>query len=309
MYPRKASDQIVRRLVIGSVLTATALLASWGAESRPSLLLQPLPPLQPFLAEARARLVSDRLAQVHYTFEEKRTRYHHDAAGNVTETLEQLVETYPALEEDLDYRRVVSVNGKSVPASDLEKRDREHAKRVQDWEARVRRGGSNPADRLGARENVEHVKERAVMDELFLLFEIQMLNREVIGGRPAIAFSLAPRRGYEPRHPDVQLARHFGGRAWLDEAEHQLVRLEMEALEDVSLAAGFVARLSKGSRVELERRRFEDGTWLPVREHDHANGRLLIVKPIEFDQVSEYRNYKPQLIDRIPVVGGVPTIR
>jgi len=309
MYPRKASDQIVRRLVVGSVLTATALLTSWGAESRPSLLLQPLPPLQPFLAEARARLVSDQLLQVHYTFEERHTHYDHDAAGNATQTFEQLIEAYPALEEDLDYRRVVSVNGKSVPARDLEKRDREHAKRVQDWEARIRRDGSNPADRLRQREEIAHAKERALIDELILLYDIRMLDREVIGGRPAIAFSLAPRPGYAPKHPDVRLARHFGGRAWLDEAEHQLLRLEMEALEDVSLAAGFVAKLSKGSRMVMERRRFEDGTWLPVRTHYAASARVLLVKRIELDQVSECRNYKPQPIDRIPVVGGVPTIR
>jgi len=309
MHPRKASDQIVRRLVIGSVLTATAFLTSGFTESRPPLLPQPLPPLQLFLAEARARLVSDQLLQVHYTFEERHTHYERDAAGNLTQTLEELIEAYPALEADLDYRRVVSVNGKSVPARDLEKHDREHAKRVQDWVARVQREGANPASRRLEREQIEHAKERALIDELFLLYEVRSLDREMIAGRPAIAFSLAPRQGYEPRHPDVRLAKNFGGRAWLDEAEHQLVRIEMEALQDVSLAAGFVARLSKGSRVVLERRRFEDGTWLPLRAHYVASGRLLLVKRIELDQLSEYSNYKPQPIDRIPVVGGAPPIR
>ena len=305
---RKAPRKTGRACLAGSVLAAAAISTSWAVESPPSLQAQPLPPLQPFLAEARTHLVSDRLAQVHYTFEERQARYHHGADGKATQTLEKIIEWYPALEEDLNYQRVVSVNGTRVPAEDLERRDREYEKKIKDWAARVRRDGSSPGDRRRAKEAIEHVKERGVIDELFLLYDIQMLHRDVVGGRPAIVFSLAPRPRFEPKQPDVQLARHFGGRVWFDEQEHQLVRIEMEALEGVSLALGFVARLSKGSRAEFERRRFDDGTWLPVRDRIDAGGRLLLVKRIELDQISEYRNYKPQPIDGIPAVGPVPRI-
>ena len=260
------------------------------------------------MAEVRPRLVSDRLVQVHYTFEERQLRYHHEADGKLTQTLETISEWYPALEEDLDYQRVVSIDGKRVSAAGLEQRDREHEKKVQGWIAKVRRAGSTPADWRRAKEAIEHAKERGVIDELFLLYDIHMLHREVIGGRPTIAFSVVPRPGYEPKQPDVQMAKHFGGRAWVDEEDRQLVRIEMEALDNVSLALGFVARLNKGSRAEFDRSRSDDGTWLPARERFAATGRLLLVKSIELDQVSEYRNYKPQPIDKIPAVGGVPRI-
>jgi hypothetical protein len=308
MCRRKAPGKTVCAFLAGSVLAAAAISTAWAVEFPPFLQAQPLPPLQPFLVEVRTHIVSDRLAQVHYTFEERQVRYHHEADGKATQTLEKIIEWYPALEEDLDYQRVVSVNGTRVPAGDLERSDRDHEKKLKEWVARVQHNGSTPGDSRRAKEAIEHVKERGVIDELFLLYDIQMLHRDVIGGRPAIVFSLAPRPGYEPKQPDVQLARHFGGRAWIDEKEHQLVRLEMEALEGVSLALGFVARLSKGSRAEFERSRFDDGTWLPVRARYDAGGRLLLVKRIELDQVSEYRNYKPRPIDGIPAIGRVPRI-
>ena len=305
---RNAPHRHVRTLVAGFALAAVALLTSWTVESRPVVQPQPqpLPPFQQFVAEVRPGLLSDRLLQVHYAFEERQTRYRHDASGKVIETIDTIIEWYPALEEELDYERVVSINGKRVASADLDRRDRQHEKKVRDWAARVRRSGSTPADWRRSKEAIEHVKERGLVDELFLLYEIRMLHRELIGGRPAIAFSLVPRPGFQPRHPDAQLARHFGGRVWIDEADRQFVRLEMEALDDVSLALGFVARLNKGSRAEFDRSRSEDGTWLPSHAHFVAGGRVLLVKRIELDQVSEYRNYKPQAIDRIPFLGDVP---
>jgi hypothetical protein len=293
-------------LVASLALAAALIVTSWAVESRSVAQMQPLPPFQQFVSEVRPGLVSDRLAQAHYTFEERQLHYHHDANGKLTQTIETMIEWYPALDADLEYERVVSVNGKRVSTADLERRDREHEKKVQEWEAKVRRAGSTPADWRRTREAIEHTKERGVIDELFLLYDIKMLYREVIGGRPAITFSVAPRSGYQPRQPDAQLAKHFAGRIWIDEVDHQLVRIEMEALENVSYGLGIVARLNKGSRAEFERSRLEDGTWLPVRSHIIAGGRVLLVKRIAFDQVSEYRNYKPQPIDGIPTVGGFP---
>lgn len=287
-------------------LAAALIMTSWAVEPQSVAQVQPLPSFQQFVSEVRPGLVSDRLAQVHYTFEERQVRYHHDANGKLTQTNETMIEWYPALDADLEYERVVSVDGKRPSAAELERHDRKHEKKVREWEARVRHAGSTPADWRRAKEAIEHAKERGVIDELFRLYDIQMLHRDVIGGRPAIVFSLAPRPAYQPRQPDAQLAKHFGGRIWIDEADHQLVRIDMEALEDVSFGLGVVARLNKGSRAEFERSRLEDGTWLPVRSRYVAGGRVLLLKRIEFDQVSEYRNYKPQSVDRIPAIAGFP---
>jgi hypothetical protein len=64
----------------------------------------------------------------------------------------------------------------------------------------------------------------------------------------------------------------FEGRAWIAEADHQIVRLDMRAADDVSIGWGIVGRIYEGSRFV---RKIED-TWLPAEVIFEASRRTLL---------------------------------
>jgi microcompartment protein CcmK/EutM len=136
-----------------------------------------------------------------------------------------------------------------------------------------------------------------VVEEVIALYRITMTGRESIAGRSTIAFTLDPRPEYKARTKEAGIIKKFKGRAWIDEQDHELARLEMEAIDSVTIGFGVVARLYAGSRAVIERRKVIGDTWLPARSHFVGGGRLLLVKRIDIDQLSEYADYRKPTAD------------
>jgi hypothetical protein len=55
---------------------------------------------------------------------------------------------------------------------------------------------------------------------------------------------------------------------------------------------GLLAKLKKGSRAQILRRKINDEIWLPAEAHFVGNARLLLVKGLHIDALSEYSDYK-----------------
>ena len=73
----------------------------------------------------------------------------------------------------------------------------------------------------------------------------------------------------------LEVAETFRGRAWIAEADRQIVRLDMRAADAVSIGWGIVGRIYEGSRFVFSRRKIED-TWLPAEVIFEASGRTLL---------------------------------
>jgi hypothetical protein len=84
---------------------------------------------------------------------------------------------------------------------------------------------------------------------------------------------------------------HFKGRIKVDEHDYQVVRLEMQAVSDVTIGWGLIGRLYKGSRFVFERRRFS-GAWLPSSVTYEASGRTLMFRPFSFSVTTTYSDYR-----------------
>ena len=255
----------------------------------------PLPDQKAFLAEARKRLRSNDLVRSQYVYRQTDTRVSRDSDGRATKTEVKVFEVFPAPERELTYKRLVLVNG--VQPSNLAQKDREQADKVRKWlAAREREGVSAREKRL--REQAEADRHEAeVVEEVIALYRITMTGRESIAGRSTIAFTLDPRPEYKARTKEAGIIKKFKGRAWIDEQDHELARLEMEAIDSVTIGFGVVARLYAGSRAVIERRKVDGDTWLPARSHFVGGGRLLLVKRIDIDQLSEYVDYRKPTAD------------
>ncbi len=253
---------------------------------------RPLPDQTTFLNEARKYLHRDRVLLSQYVYTEKRTRYDRDSHGAIVKQNIKVLEVHPSVEPDLTYERLLSVDDVPVDRRTLEKEDREQAEKQNTWAARLRNEGESAREKRARKRADADRDEQALVDEVFALYAIRMLGREIIDGRSTIALHLDPKPDYRPHTDEGKLLKKFRAQAWVTEDDFELAQLDVEAIDTVPLVMGFIARLAKGSRGLFHRRKVNGEIWLPVETRLTGSAKLLLVKTMKLEQVSEYSDYR-----------------
>jgi hypothetical protein len=83
----------------------------------------------------------------------------------------------------------------------------------------------------------------------------------------------------------------FRGRVWIDKADLQLAKMDIEAIDTVALG-WFIARVHKGTRMMLEQTRVNDEVWLPRHVTFRVDARVALLKGYKIDGEQTYRDYK-----------------
>jgi hypothetical protein len=259
------------------VLAATVFVSAAGQNRLPDD--APLPAVEPFLKEVRARLETDAARRFGYSFRETQRKTAIDGSGRRREEPATILESYPGLPGEERWERVVQRNGKPVSEAELKQKDDER-----------RRKAMLRAD--------EARRERAVLvDDVFIVYAVDMVGRERIEGHDTIAFTLTPRPQAKPRTRDGRMMKSFRGRAWVSETDFELARLDVEATETVSIGMGLLARVHKGTSLGFTRRKVNGEAWLPARVQYEISARFLLLKRFREGGVTEFSDYRKFTVD------------
>jgi hypothetical protein len=254
---------------------------------------RPLPEFNAFVAQVKARLQTDSDLQSGYSYTERAVEQKLDSSGRVKDENVKVFEVYPALPGEEPYRRLVEEDGKPVPASELARRDRDRQKHVEEYAQRLSARQTDGDRQKAARQYEKAVKERADdIDDIFNVFDVRMLGRETVEGHGSIAFALTPRPNAQARTESGKMMRHFKARAWISESDYELVRVQVEAVDNVSFGLGLLARLHKGATATYQRRKVNGEIWLPAKVIYAGSGRLLLVKTMRLGGTSDFSNYR-----------------
>ena len=257
---------------------------------------KPLPELKPFLAELRKTLHTDRHLLSQYTYTEKQTLMHLDSKGAPKTTEVNVFEVFPGSPERVGYRRRIVRDGAPLTPAELKKEDQQVEKRVE--AAEHRRSRITPPER--ERNRVDRLRrEEQIIDDALGIFDVEMAGRETIGGRPAILLNFWPRAAYKPKTSEGKNMQHVAGRAWIDEEDYQVARVEVEVIDPISIGLGILAKLQKGASIVADRRKFNDEIWLPMRTEITLNARVLLVKGFNIRWINEYSEQKKYTVDTI----------
>ena len=275
------------RLAVLALLTLT--MASPAGQDRP------LPDFDAFAVRVKNRLATDEDRQSGYMFIERRTEERLDASGRAQVESVKVFEVYPGLPGEDRYRRLIEEDGKPVPPDTLARQDRERRQKV---EAYAKRSASD-ADRRQDSQRLERQRERyrAAVDDLFRIYNMHMVGRESLEGHDTIALSLTPRPTAKPRTYQGRQLQKFALRAWINESDHELVRLDAEAIDTLSMGFGVLARLHKGSQLSFLRRRVNDEVWLPAAVHFSGGARVALVRTLRRSSTSEFSDYRKFSVD------------
>jgi hypothetical protein len=272
-----------------ALVLAVLLAVATSAQQRP------LPDFNTFAAEVKKHLATDEERQSGYVFNERRLEQKLDAAGRVTDESVKVYEVYPGLPGEDRYRRLIEEDGRSTPPDRLAKQDTQRRKQAEEYARKQAVASERQKD---AREQDKaRQKYSDAVDDIFRIYDIQMLRRESIEGIDTILAALTPKPGARPQTDDGKVMRHFKARAWISESDYELVRVEIEAIDDLSFGLGVLARVHKGTVATYQRRKVNGETWLPERVTWTASARVLLLRRLRLRGVSEFSNYRRYTVD------------
>jgi hypothetical protein len=220
-----------------------------------------------------------------YTYMDREVEHKLDGKGQTKSTE---VKTYEILEiYGAPVQRLIEKNDKPLDAKESAKEEEKIQKIIdkrknESEEARKKREEKEVKEREDGRKFVREVADA---------YDFKLVGVEDVGGREAWVIDGEPRPGFEPHMKESKFLSKFHGRVWIDKADLQLAKMDIEAIDTVSV--GWVlARIHKGTRVMLEQTRVNDEVWLPRHVTFKVDARVALFKGFNIDGEQEYRDYK-----------------
>jgi hypothetical protein len=225
--------------------------------------------------------------QKEFRYVERRRDIRMSALGKVTVGPVRTFEVYPSETPGHPYRRLIAIDGKPLDPEELSRRDAEHQKALAE---RRTESARERAKRL--EHQAEERRERnAVLDDALAVFEIVFVGKRIVEGQSLLIANATPKPHARVTTREGKWMKQFAGEVWISESDHQIARLDMRAIDDVSIGWGIVGRIHKGSRFVFARRKIED-TWLPSEVTFDATGRSLLFRKFEVRTTTTFSDYR-----------------
>lgn len=223
--------------------------------------------------------------QRNYTYIQREEEHKLDGNGQVKSTESRTYEIMVLFEEQV--RKLIAKDDKPLPEKDAQKEEEKIQKIID------KRKNEDDGDR---RKRVERAEKDAQESRLFVkeiadAYNFRFAGMERLDGRETYVIDADPRPGYEPRLKDAKFLPKFRFRAWIDKAESQWVKLDIQCIDTVSIGL-FLVRLHKGSNIQIEQIRVNDEVWLPKHVTLKLDARVALFKGINLNEDVTYRDYK-----------------
>ena len=175
--------------------------------------------------------------------------------------------------EGSPYRRWVAHNEKPLDPKDQAK---EEEKLRNSIEVRRHESDAQKQQRIAdwhRREQRQHEPLHEIPDG----FNLHFVPETVIDGQPVYVIEGTPKPGYTPKSKTAFFLPKVKGRFWITKQGFQTVKVEFETLDTISWK-GIVARVAKGTKVDVELTHVNNEVWLPKRILVSGSARVLLIK-------------------------------
>jgi len=223
--------------------------------------------------------------QRNYTYIERDVEKQLSGDGQIKSTEIKTYEIVDIYGEQV--RRLIEKDDKVLDAREAE-REEERIQKIID-----KRKNESDDDRRKRLEKEAKQREegRKFVSEVADSHDFKLIGTELIGGREAWVIDGDPRPGYDPQDKGSKFVSKFRGRLWIDKDDMQLSKMDIEAVDTVSVG-WFLARIHKGTRVTYEQLRVNDEIWLPGHLTYKFDARVALLKGFNVDGEQTYRDYK-----------------
>jgi len=220
-----------------------------------------------------------------YTYTERQETHKLDNKGSVKSIESETFDVLQIYGETVQKR--VAKNDQPLSAKDAAKEDEKIQKII---DKRRNESDSDREKRL-KKEEKEREEGREFVKEVADAYDFTLLGVETLDGRWAWAIDAKPHPGYEAKRREAKLLSKIVGRIWIDQSDHQLVKIDCRVTDTISLGL-FLARLHEGTRIIYEQTRVNDEVWLPRHTAVHVDIRVALLKNFDQDIDVIDRDYK-----------------
>jgi hypothetical protein len=241
--------------------------------------------IRELLRRAEEKDLENDKQQRDYTYVERAEEHKLDGRGGVKKIESRTSEILEIYGEPV--ARLTAKDDKPLSAGEAKKEDDKIQKIID------KRKNESEEDRRKRLEREEKGREedRKFVLEIADAFNFRLVGSAVLDGRDTWVLEGEPRPGYEPKQRGARILSKFKGRVWIDKAEAQWVKLDITAIDTISV--GFVlARIHKGTHVLVELNRVNDEVWLPKHVQLHFDARVALFKRYDEDVEQTYRDYR-----------------
>ena len=220
-----------------------------------------------------------------YTYVERQEMHHLNGKGEVKSTETETSEVMEIYGEPV--QKVVAKNDKPLSPKDAQKEEGKIQKLID------KRKDDSESDRKKRleKEEKEREEERQFVREVADAYNFKFVGIETLNGRDTYVIDGDPKPEYQPVHKEARILPKMRFRVWIDRADSQVARLDVQCIDTVSFGL-FLARLHKGSRVVLENTRVNDEVWLQRHVAVKVDARIALLKDFNVDVDITDRDYK-----------------
>jgi hypothetical protein len=274
------------RPIVCAVAALTASVMLRAQDTRP------LPSQEALFKAVLENLVRAERVDYQYAFRERRTDIHTNPFGRLGTDGITVSEVYPSATASLTYRRVIERNGVPLTSRELMEQDREYQRRAAETLRRL--AAEQPDARRRRQDEGERAAQRGQrrVADIVGALQFKVEGRTTHQGVPAIVITFAPRPNARPETRQGRIAQKFAGKAWIDEAAMEVMRLEAQAVDDISFGYGLIARLNEGAVATLTRRRVDEDIWLPTQLTIKGRGRAAVFRTLTLDFTADWFDYR-----------------
>jgi hypothetical protein len=258
-----------------------------------------LPDLKKLFAEIDAnQKVVDKIKE-NYTGRRATEETQFDGSGKVTKVERQEYTFFYLNGEEIS--TLVGEDGNPLSEQKQAKQNEITKKRIEE----VQKEQAKKEDQeKKAREEGKDEKDKDEPGIEIFLRACQFVNprHERFRGQDVLVFDFEGNPEYKPKNIAEHVAQQLAGVVWIDEKQHEVVRLEAYFVKDFRFAGGLLANLQKGTSFIFEQTFLNNEVWLPTYEEAHVGVRVLLVKGFKVNEVTRYSDYQRFHIETLSTV-------
>jgi len=277
-------------------LSATSNSASPGASTTvPDLSDEEISKLIEKVAEND---IANDQKQRDYTYTEREEEHKVDGAGQVRSTESTTHDVMVLYGEQVE--RLVRKNDQPLSEKEANKED----ERIQKIMEKRKNETEDERKKRLEREAKDREEEREFVREVSDAFTFHLAGVESIDGRDTYVIDADPRPGFQPHHKEAKYFSKVRGRIWIDKAESQWVKVDVEAMDTLSWGL-FLARVHRGTHILVEQTRVNDEVWLPKHVWLKLDAKVALLKNYNLSADIVYTDYKKFRTDTKIVPPGI----
>jgi hypothetical protein len=190
--------------------------------------------------------------------------------------------------------KLIAKDDKPLPEKEAKKEDEKIQKIIAKAEKETE---SDRRKRLEKAEK-ETEEERQFVREVADAYKFSLRGTETLDGRPTYVIDSEPLPNYKPKLKDAKILPKVRLRLWIDKAEHQWVKVDIECIDTISWGL-FIARIHKGSMIHVEQTRVNDEVWLPKHVHLKVDAKIALLKNLDVAYDVTFRDYQKFRTDAV----------